>query len=126
MNNNERNGLLEEAKGKLREAVDLIASAVAGTNEQLRAESYIIPHLTSWLSDTTSCSHNSIDDIIKEFPPEADTWMECEDCGESKEDVLIHTDPAPVSGCQVDPPAEAALCETCADRRLHPAEYHNH
>ncbi len=126
MDNQERNGILQDAKDKLREAVDLIASAVAGTSEQLRAESYIIPHLTSWLSDTTSCSHNSIDDIIKEFPPGADTWMECEDCGEAKEDVLIHTAPATGSqwGCfQTEPPDEATLCENCADIRIHPEDH---
>ena len=123
MKNTERCGLLEEAKGKLREAVDLIASAVAGTGEQIRCEAYIIPHLTSWLSDTTSCSHNSIDDIIKEFPD--DSWLTCEDCDETTEDVAICTEPVR-SSVQIDPPDSAALCSRCHDRRLHPAEYHNH
>lgn len=122
MKNTERCELLEDAKDKLREVVDLIAEAVAGTDEQLRAESYIIPHLTSWLDNTTSCSHNSLDDIIKALPD--DSWLTCEDCDETSDDVAICTEPVR-SSVQIDPPDSAALCSRCHDRRLHPKEYYD-
>ena len=67
MNNNERIENLKEAKDKLNEAIDLIVDATYGTGEQLRCESYIIPHLTSWISNSVSASYNSIQDIINEF-----------------------------------------------------------
>lgn len=51
-------------------------------------------------------------------------FLECEDCGEVSDDVMICTDPVR-SNWQTDPPDSAALCSRCHDRRRHPKEYYD-
>jgi len=48
----ERIELLDEAEEKLWEVIDLIRGAVKDTSEEGRAESYILPHLKSWINSS--------------------------------------------------------------------------
>jgi hypothetical protein len=59
----ERIETLDSAAETLREAIDLIEAAVAGTGEERLANSYILPHLRSWLSDSRQSSYCSIADL---------------------------------------------------------------
>lgn len=49
MPNSERAGLLEEASEFIYRAMENIREAVRGTDEQERAEQYILSHLQSWI-----------------------------------------------------------------------------
>ncbi len=59
----ERIETLDSAAETLREAIDLIEAAVAGTGEERLANSYILPHLRSWLNDSRQSSYCSIEDL---------------------------------------------------------------
>ena len=45
----ERIELLQEAQGKLTEAVDLIEQALKGTTHERHAQTYLIGHLNNWI-----------------------------------------------------------------------------
>ena len=49
MDYQERIGMLEDAGELIVEAIYAIRHAVAGTSIEARAQSYIIPHLESWI-----------------------------------------------------------------------------
>lgn len=72
----ERIEMLDSAKDTLREAIDLIEGAVLGTGEERLANSYILPHLRSWISDSRQSSYCSIADLksalVEEEPDPAD------------------------------------------------------
>ena len=70
MTDEDRIEMLEEAEAALDKAIRYIRDAVYGTDEENRAEHYILPHLESWVDDSTGCSYNSIADIKKAFEGE--------------------------------------------------------
>ncbi len=56
--------------------------------------------------------------------PAETSYLDCEDCDETSEDVTICTEPVR-SSVQIDPPDQAALCSRCLDRRLNPRDYYD-
>ena len=53
MDKEDRIDALEQAQEKIEEAIDLIRSAVSGTEEENGAEAYVIPSLTMCAYDKT-------------------------------------------------------------------------
>ena len=49
MNKQDRIDLLDEAQCKLAEAIELIETALRGTEHEAHAQAYIIGHLGSWM-----------------------------------------------------------------------------
>ncbi len=70
----ERTDQLVDAQYKINEAIELIRSAVHGTDEERRADAYIIANLQIWASDSgKSSSYTDCDSLIKALEdPEAD------------------------------------------------------
>lgn len=54
---------LEEAQELLEKAIYKIRSATQATSEERLAESYILPHLESWIADSRQSSYCSIKDL---------------------------------------------------------------
>lgn len=69
---NDRIEDLEEARQHLEEAIALITTATRGTDEEIRANAYIIPHLQSWLSKEYESIDNLIAALEKEETPAAE------------------------------------------------------
>jgi len=67
----ERLELLEEAKKQLVQAIEHISDAVKDTDEDRRANAYIIPHLTDWLNNEPG-SVEALITAISEMPGEED------------------------------------------------------
>ena len=70
----ERTDQLVEAQDRINEAIELIQSAVHGTDEERRADAYIIANLRIWASDDgKSSSYTDCDSLIKAIEnPEGD------------------------------------------------------
>ncbi len=61
----ERTDQLVDAQYKINEAIELIRSAVHGTDQEASANAYIIPHLGTWASDDgRSSSYTDCDSLI--------------------------------------------------------------
>lgn len=88
---------LEEASKKIYEAIQLIKDAVEDTSEKRRANSYIIPHLKSWVEDSNQISN--IPELIREIEEE-ENLVECAECGEEFEEDELN---------------EEELCSECAE-----------
>jgi oligoribonuclease (3'-5' exoribonuclease) len=54
MNTNERINLLDDAQCKLSEAIELIQTALKGTEYESHAEAYILGHLENWIDAHSS------------------------------------------------------------------------
>jgi len=62
----ERTDQLVDAQHKINEAIELIQSAVHGTDEERRADAYIIANLKIWASDDgKSSSYTDCDSLIR-------------------------------------------------------------
>jgi len=71
-NNEDRIEILEDALDKLNEVIDLVRQATRGTDEELRVDSYILPHLGTWVDDHRGSSGTSIDSLLEIFRGEND------------------------------------------------------
>lgn len=74
----ERIELLQEAQGKLTEAVDLIEQALKGTTHERHAKAYLIGHLNNWI-DSGNRFDMGIQQYIDKLQEEEEEW---EDEGE--------------------------------------------
>lgn len=54
MNTNERIDLLDDAQCKLSEAIELIRTALKGTEHETHARYYILGHLENWIDAQSS------------------------------------------------------------------------
>jgi hypothetical protein len=54
MNTNERIDLLDDAQCKLSEAIELIETALKGTEYEAHASAYILGHLENWVDSDNS------------------------------------------------------------------------
>ena len=67
----ERTDQLVEAQAKINEAIELIRSAVHGTDKENQAAAYILPHLATWASDDgKSSSYTDCDSLIEALETE--------------------------------------------------------
>ncbi len=69
----ERLEQLHEARELLEQVIELVRTAVQGTQQGVYANAYIIPHLESWVDQ----EHSSIEKLNEAFEEQG----ECEECG---------------------------------------------
>lgn len=87
-NNEDRIEILEDAKEKLIEVIDLVRQATRRTDEEMRVDSYILPHLSTWVDDARGSSGTAIESLLEIFRGDNDD-PEDDDDDEHSPDVEV-------------------------------------
>ena len=107
-NNEDRIEILEDAKEKLIEVIDLVRQATRRTDEELRVDSYILPHLSTWVDDARGSSGTAIESLLEIFRGDNDD-PEDDDDDENSPEIDVRHEPIVVNndGDTVEIPASA-------------------